>query len=62
MVQVVIIRPLAVEDSFRYQPSPYGICTGLSGNVTGLPSSTSDFSRQYHSTNASYLFTDSVVK
>jgi hypothetical protein len=35
MVQEVSVRPLAVEDSFRYQVSPYGICTGINDTVTG---------------------------
>jgi len=35
MSQAVSVRLLAVEDSFRYQASPYGICAGISGSVTG---------------------------
>ena len=46
MVQAVSVRPLAMEDSFRYQLSLYGFCTGLSDTVTGLPSSISVFSCQ----------------
>jgi hypothetical protein len=33
--QAVSVRPLAVENSFRYQASPYAICAGISVSVTG---------------------------
>jgi hypothetical protein len=41
MVQAVSVWPLAAEDGVRSQASLCGICTGLFGTGTGLPSSTS---------------------
>jgi hypothetical protein len=47
---------LSAEARVWFQPSPHGVCSGISGNGRGFPPNTLVFPFHYHSTTAQYPY------